>query len=59
MTVPAHSVADDSVQHESVSSDPDLAPTAALIADPTRATMLRALLAGRRWPPGNWPGWPG
>ena len=47
MTVPAHSVADDSAQHESVSSDPDLAPTAALIADPTRATMLRALLAGR------------
>jgi len=47
MTVPAHSVADDRVQHESVSSDPDLAPTAALIADPTRATMLRALLAGR------------
>ena len=47
MTVPAHTVADDSAQKESVSYDPDLAVTAALIADPTRATMLRAMLAGR------------
>jgi DNA-binding transcriptional ArsR family regulator len=42
MTVPAHSVPDDSVPY-----DPDLAPAAALIADPTRAAMLRALLGGR------------
>jgi DNA-binding transcriptional ArsR family regulator len=47
MTVPAHSVADGSAHKESVSYDPDLAVTAALIADPTRATMLRAMLAGR------------
>jgi DNA-binding transcriptional ArsR family regulator len=42
MTVPAPSVTGDGVPY-----DPDLAPAAALIADPARATMLRALLAGR------------
>ena len=42
MSVPAQSRPDDGVRY-----DPDLAPAAALIADPARATMLRALLAGR------------
>ena len=56
MTVPAHSVPADSVPRAPVPDDPvpyvrvpyeaDLAPAAALIADPTRAAMLRALLAG-------------
>ena len=47
MTVPAHSAPDDSVPDGPVPYDADLAPAAALIADPTRAAMLRALLAGR------------
>lgn len=42
MTVPVPSVTGNAVPY-----DPDLAPVAALIADPARATMLRALLAGR------------
>jgi DNA-binding transcriptional ArsR family regulator len=47
MTVPAHVVTGDRVRDDAVPYDPDLALTAALIADPTRAAMLRALLAGR------------
>ena len=43
MTVPAH----DSVPFDSVPYDTDIAQAAALIADPTRAAMLRALLSDR------------
>ena len=43
MTVPAH----DSVSYDSVPYDTDIAPAAALMADPTRAAMLRALLSDR------------
>ena len=42
MTVPAPSV-----PYDSVSYDTDIAQAAALMADPTRAAMLRALLSDR------------
>ncbi len=47
MTVPAHTLPAPPVPGGGAPYDPDLAPAAALIADPTRARMLRALLAGR------------
>jgi len=47
MTVPAHTVPAHPVPDGGVPYDPDFAPAAALIADLTRAAMLRALLAGR------------
>src|SRR3984957_36741 len=43
MTVPAR----DSVPYDSVPYDTDIAQAAALMADPTRAAMLRALLSDR------------
>jgi DNA-binding transcriptional ArsR family regulator len=43
MTVPAR----DSVSYDSVPYDTDIAQAAALMADPTRAAMLRALLSDR------------
>ena len=43
MPVPAH----DSAPYDSVPYDTDIAQAAALMADPTRAAMLRALLADR------------
>ena len=54
MTVPAH--CDLAPAPQAVPYDIDLAQPAALIADPTRAAMLRALLAGRPLAAGNWPG---
>jgi DNA-binding transcriptional ArsR family regulator len=47
MTVSAQSTSYDPVPSDPVTSDPDLAPAAALIADPTRAAILCALLPGR------------
>ena len=47
MTVSAQSTSYDPVPSNPVTSDPDLAPAAALIADPTRAAILCALLPGR------------
>jgi DNA-binding transcriptional ArsR family regulator len=43
MTVPAH----DGVRYDSVPYDTDIAQAAALMADPTRAAMLRALMSDR------------
>ena len=43
MTVPAH----DRAPYDSVPYDTDIAQAAALMADPTRAAMLRALLSDR------------
>src|SRR5579872_5955997 len=43
MTVPAR----DSVPYDSVPYDTDISQAAALMADPTRAAMLRALLSDR------------
>src|ERR1700726_5294450 len=47
MTVSAQPVYYDAVPYEAVPYDPDLARPAALIADPTRAAILRALLPDR------------
>jgi DNA-binding transcriptional ArsR family regulator len=47
MTVPAQSTAYASVPYGAVPYDTDIAQPAALMADPTRAAMLRALLSGR------------
>src|ERR1700722_13123218 len=47
MTVSAQPVYYDAVPYEAVPYDPDLARPAALIADPTRAAILCALLSGR------------
>ncbi|MFD0472682.1 hypothetical protein ACFQ0B_33600 [Nonomuraea thailandensis] len=44
---------------EHIARDADIAPVAALIADPTRAAMLTALLGGRALAAGSWPGCPG
>ena len=47
MSVPAQSTAYDTVPYDSVPYDTDIAQAAALMADPTRAAMLRTLLSGR------------
>jgi hypothetical protein len=39
--------------------DTDVALAAALIADPTRAAILRALVPDRPLAAGSWPGGPG
>ena len=48
MTAPAHDgVPYDSVSYDSVPYDSDIAQAAALMADPTRAAMLRPLRSDR------------